>query len=144
MADIESELFINATIERVFAGISTPSGLDTWWTKSSSGTPGLGEMFDLDFGPGHEWRAQVSRYEPPTGFELQLTTAHEDWLGTRVNFELSAQDNGQTRVKFRHTGWPQANEHWRVSCYCWPAYLRLLRRNLERGEFVPYEQRLDA
>src|SRR5262249_26867357 len=138
------EFFIKAPIDQVFASISTPSGLDTWWTKSSSGEPGLDADYVLDFGPGYQWRAKVSRHEPPTRFELHVTEAHEDWLGTRVGFELRAPGNGKTRVTFRHSGWPEANEHWRVSCYCWPAYLRLLRRHLEHGEFVPYEQRLEA
>jgi hypothetical protein len=42
------------------------------------------------------------------------------------------------------TGWPVDNEHWRISCYCWAMYLRLLRRYLEHGEIVPYERRLEV
>jgi hypothetical protein len=30
------------------------------------------------------------------------------------------------------------------SSYCWAMYLRLLRRNVEAGEVVPYAQRLDV
>ena len=52
--------------------------------------------------------------------------------------------SGYEQVRFYHTGWPTQNEHWRISCYCWAMYLRLLRRYLEKGETVPYEQRLDA
>ncbi|MBI3448600.1 MAG: hypothetical protein HY049_06775 [Acidobacteria bacterium] len=47
-------------------------------------------------------------------------------------------------MRFHHTGWPTANEHWRVSCYCWAMYLRLMRRFIEHGETVPYEDRLDV
>jgi len=43
-----------------------------------------------------------------------------------------------------HTGWPEDNKHWRISCYCWAMYLRLLRRYLEYGEIVPYERRLEV
>ena len=49
-----------------------------------------------------------------------------------------------SRVLFYHKGWPSENECWRVSCSCWAMYLRLLRRNLEYGEFVPYEKRLEV
>ncbi|MCH8956850.1 SRPBCC domain-containing protein, partial [candidate division KSB1 bacterium] len=38
----------------------------------------------------------------------------------------------------------EANEHYRVSCYCWAMYLRLLKRYVEHGETVPYEDRLDV
>ena len=49
-----------------------------------------------------------------------------------------------TQVRFRHVGWPSTNDHYRISCYCWAAYLRILRRYLEHGERVPYEKRLDV
>jgi hypothetical protein len=45
---------------------------------------------------------------------------------------------------FRHTGWAEPNEHFRISNHCWAMYLRILRRYLEYGEIVPYEQRLDV
>jgi hypothetical protein len=47
-------------------------------------------------------------------------------------------------VYFYHLCWPEANEHWRVSNYCWAMYLRILKRYLESGESVAYEKRLDA
>jgi hypothetical protein len=69
--------------------------------------------------------------------------ADPDWIGTRVGFLLEDQ-RSLTQVQFYHTGWPTANQHWRTSCYCWPIYLRLLRRHLGHAESVPYEQRLDV
>jgi hypothetical protein len=70
--------------------------------------------------------------------------SHPDWDGTRVGCELTTESPGLTRGRFYHTGWPEDNEHWRVSCYCWAMYLRLLRRYLEAGELVPYEKRLEV
>jgi hypothetical protein len=72
-----------------------------------------------------------------------MTAADADWNGTRVGFRLEDKA-GTTWVRFYHRGWPSPNEHYRVSCHCWALYLRLLRRDLEHGEFVPYESRLDA
>ena len=144
MADILQELTIKATPQRVFEMFATPEGLDRWWTKSSSGQPKQDAEYRLFFGPNYDWRAKVSRCVPDSAFELLLTDAHEDWAGTRVGCELALDGNVATRVRFYHTGWPKQNEHWRVSCYCWAAYLRLLRRYLEHGEFVPYEERLDV
>jgi hypothetical protein len=73
-----------------------------------------------------------------------VTDAHEDWLGTRVAFRLEEAKPGVTTLLFSHSGWPEKNQHWRVSCYCWAAYLRILRRCAEHGEDVPYEKRLDV
>ena len=143
MADILCDLPIKASPDRVFQAVSTPAGLDTWWTKRSKGTAALGAPFELWFGPEYDWRATVAACEPSTRFELLITDAGPDWRGTRVGFHLEGRPD-LTQVRFHHTGWPSANEHWRISCYCWPAYLRLLRRYLEQGEVVPSEQRLDV
>jgi uncharacterized protein YndB with AHSA1/START domain len=143
MADIFHDLSIEAPIARVFDAISTPRGLDAWWTKRSSGTPEQGREFELWFGPDYDWRAVVTVCRPHSEFELRITRADNDWMDSRIGFVLEEAAD-RTRVYFCHLGWPVANEHWRVSCYCWAMYLRILRRHLEHGEFVPYENRLDA
>ena len=143
MPDIVHDFPIQAAPQRVFEAISTPAGLDMWWTKQSSGASRAGGEFVLGFGPDYDWRARVTRFQEPTDFELRIETADRDWAGTRVGFRLVPQGTG-TLVQFCHAGWPEANEHWRVSCYCWAMYLRILRRHLEHGEVVPYEERLSV
>jgi hypothetical protein len=76
------------------------------------------------------------------GIRTRNPGANPNWKGTRVGFCLHGEQT--TNVRFYHTGWPMANEHWRISCYCRAMYLRILRRYLEHGESVPYETRLDA
>jgi uncharacterized protein YndB with AHSA1/START domain len=144
MPDIFHEFTIKAPQERVFEMMATPAGLDRWWTKTSAGKPGKGEEYVLFFGPDYDWRAKVTRCIPGSEFELTLTSAHPDWMGTRVGCHLELENQNVTRVRFYHTGWPADNEHWRVSCYCWAMYLRLLRRYLEHDEVVPYERRLEV
>lgn len=143
MADIFHDFPIKSSTERVFRAISTPQGLDTWWTKRSSGSPQVGAVYELWFAPEYDWRGKVTRYLPDAEFELEMTLADSDWLGTRVGFRLEPRDK-LTWVRFHHTGWPGTNEHYRISCNCWALYLRVLRRSLEHGESVAYEDRLDA
>ncbi|MBV9073468.1 MAG: SRPBCC domain-containing protein [Acidobacteria bacterium] len=144
MADIIQQLMVKAPVSRVFQAMSTPAGLDRWWTKTSSGTPEEGGEYSLFFGPDYDWRARVTKYRVNSAFELEITKAHPDWLGTRVGCELQEEASDRTSLRFYHLGWPDENEHWRVSCHCWALYLRIMRRNLEHGENVPYEQRLDV
>jgi uncharacterized protein YndB with AHSA1/START domain len=143
MADIRHDFLIKAPLARVYQAISTPEGLDVWWTKRSTGVAREGAEFELWFGLAYDWRANVTRCDPPREFELCLSAADADWLGTRVGFDLEDR-GGATQVRFHHTGWPSANEHCRISSYCWAMYLRLLQRFLEHGETVPYEKRLEA
>jgi len=143
MPDIYSDFPIQVPAADVFRVVSTPAGLDQWWTKRSAGTPKLGAEYELWFGPEYDWRARVTACAAPQRFEIEITRAGEDWLGTRVGFDITGQGT-TSQVRFYHRGWPQSNEHYRISCYCWPMYLRILRRYLEHGETVPYEQRLDV
>lgn len=143
MATIHHDCPIAASAERVFDAITLPGGLDAWWTDASTGAPGSGNTYELDFGPGYVWTARVTRCHPHEEFELEFTEADADWTGTRVGFRL--EENGdRTMVRFRHEGWPQENRHFRSSSYCWAMYLRLLRRFVETGDVVPYAIRLDA
>lgn len=143
MPDIFQHFPIKAPAERVFEAVSTPAGLDAFWTQQCSGRPEEGAQYELSFGPGYDWLARVSRSVPNSEFELELTDADDDWRGTRIGFRLVESD-GVTQVRFHHTGWPESNEHYRVSCFCWSMYLRLLKRYVEHGEVVPYADRLEA
>ncbi len=143
MADIIQDFPIKASPVRVYRGVSSTEGLDCWWTKTSAGQPVEGSLYELGFGPRYDWRAEVSRHVPDAEFELRMVDADSDWLGTRVGFQLESKKD-KTWVRFHHLGWPTANEHYRISCYCWSMYLRLLRRYLEYGECVPFESRLDV
>lgn len=142
MADILHEFPINASGEAVFAALTTTEGLDAWWTKSSSAEPWVGGIYGLYFGGGHDWRGEVVRFEPGRAFELKMFHCDQDWNGTAVCFELEPGD--RTIVRFQHLGWADANQHFRISSFCWALYLRLLAKYVETGAIVPYEERQSA
>lgn len=117
--------------------------LVAWWATSAAGEPGLDAEYELGFGPGYDWRGVVRAYEPDREIEWELTRADSDWLGTRMGILIEARD-GASWIRLHHTGWPEDNDHYRISCFCWAMYLRLLERHVETGEFVEYERRLDV
>ena len=141
MPDILQDFPIAVSPSRVYEAVSAPALLDQWWTLRSTGRAATGATYELDFGPGYFWKAEVIRADPAAAFELRLTSADADWIGTTVGFELEATGDG-TMVRFHHRGWSAENAHYRISNHCWAAYLRILRRHLEHGESVPYDERL--
>lgn len=143
MHNILFSFTIDAPPARVFETIAHPAGLNAWWPVASSGHPAVGERYEFDFGPGCRWAAIVTACHAPLQLEWRLTEADEDWTGTVVSFHLAPEGNS-TRVEFAHTGWRDAHKHYRVSAFCWAAYLRLLRRYVEDGDIVPYADRKGA
>jgi hypothetical protein len=72
MPDIFHDFPIRIPRTRVHQAVSTPAGLDSWWTKKSAGTPVAGAEYELWFGPQYDWRASVSRCVENQDFELQM------------------------------------------------------------------------
>ena len=143
MPDIFQDFPVKAPPDRVYQAISSPTGLDNWWTQRSNGKPIEGTQYELWFGPQYDWRAIVSKCTLNREFELRMTASDADWQGTLVGFRLEPK-NEMTWVRFYHIGWPSVNEHYRISCLCWALYLRILRRYLEHGEVAAHENRLDS
>ncbi len=143
MPDIFQDFPIKSSVEKIFDAVSTPAGLDAWWTKISSGTPAVGQEYKLGFGPQYDWLAVVTKCVAGRDFEIRMTRSDADWDGSLIGFQLERKPE-MVWVRFHHTGWPTANEHFRISNHCWAMYLRVLRRYLEYGELVPYEQRLSV
>jgi uncharacterized protein YndB with AHSA1/START domain len=141
--DITQNLIVHAPPKAVFHAISTPAGLDTWWSFRSSGSPGIRNEYKLNFGPGYDWTGIVRIYEPVRAFEIELCNADSDWAQTKVGFELK-QEAESTHVEFYHTGWLESNEHYKTSTYCWAMYLRLMKRYVEHDEVVAYDDRLES
>ena len=106
MADIFHNFPIAATTAKVFEAISFPDGLDKWWTKRSAVNPFSGGIYTLDFGPGYIWKAIVTGFVKDKIFELKMTEADDDWLTTKIGFNLM-DSQGRTDINFYHTGWPQ-------------------------------------
>jgi uncharacterized protein YndB with AHSA1/START domain len=143
MPDILHDFPVAAPAPRVFAACATPAGLDAWWTLRREGVAAVGATWRLDFGPGYLWTADVRAYAPDREVEWELVEADDDWVHTRVGIALEP-DGDATRLRFRHAGWREANAHYRTSCFCWAMYLRLMKRFVEEGERVAYEERLEA
>ena len=143
MADIRLEFPVAGPVDDVFRAISTPAGLNAWWTMDAEGTAEIGDRYRLGFGPGYDWTGVVTKCQPGRTLEWRIENSMPDWEGTLVGFELEEKEGG-TRVWFHHTGWPEANAHYGQSCYCWAMYLRIMKRWIEFGEEVPYSERLNV
>ncbi len=140
MPDIHLDLWIAASAKKIYSHLSTPEGLSSWWPENARWLDDNKSEIEFDFGPGYIWTARVLNNIHNKNIVFKMTQSDEDWNGTLVGFELENEDS-DVRVRFSHTGWPELNDHYRRSAFCWAMYLRVLKRHLEYGENVPYSQR---
>ncbi len=137
---IYHNFFIKATPKEVFEAISTPKHLDNWWTLKSSGIAKLGEIYNLNFTDQYDWYCQVSLCNPYEAIHFKMTKSDKDWDPTTFGFDLEEIEGG-TYVRFSHVDWPNANDHYKFSAFCWAMLLNGLKNYLEKGVVIPFEER---
>ena len=140
MPDIIHQFQVEASAEKVFDAFVLPSGLDSWWTLTSSGHPELDTEYQLFFGPEYDWRAKVIHVVPGSELTWEMTQAMDDWSGTQVGFKLEPQEKS-CQVRFFHSNWAAESEHYAVSNFCWAHLLNGLKDYVEHGTVVPFERR---
>ena len=74
MADIYYKFPIKASVEELFRLVSTPEGLNIWWSLKSKGTPEKDEIMELNFGPGYDWKLRISSFEPNKKIEYETNS----------------------------------------------------------------------
>lgn len=138
--DILHQFVINAPAQKVFDAFCTPKGLNDWWPLESSGAPRMGSEYRLYFGPEYDWRATVIHVVDGKEITWEMDQAMDDWIGTKVGVRLR-EEKGSTIVDFFHIGWESANDHYRISNYCWGTLLNGLKNLVEEGIVVPFKDR---
>ncbi|MCL9804353.1 SRPBCC domain-containing protein [Flavobacterium amniphilum] len=141
MPTIYHDFTINSSPERVFETVSTPYGLDNWWTQRSSGKQEIGSVFNLFFTEEYNWFAEVSVLKHNEQIEFTMVKAMADWLPTSFGFILKEEQRGITTVEFYHKNWDSVSKEYRVASFCWANLLRQMKQYLEEGIITPFNER---
>jgi len=144
MASYTKTLRVQAPPRKLYEAVSTVQGLKGWWCHNTVEKNGditvrfSGENFQtlrlMDPTPDKkviwEWTAQY--------FPVEGTTQTDEWVGTRVAFDIQANPDGSSTLSFTHIGLtPQ------LVCYekCnagWNYFLESLRAFCETDRGTPY------
>lgn len=140
MNAIYHNLLIDAPLEKVFKAVAYPTEIEHWWALKCTGTPKLGEVYNLFFGEPYDWYGEVTKCQENSSFYIKMTKADTDWTPTTFGFDLEAKEKG-TYLRFFHKDWPQINDHFKHSSFCWAQLINGLKNYVEKGEIIPFEQR---
>lgn len=137
-------IYHNVLIEKdsleVYDAISQPEHLVNWWPLKCDGSPHIGETYNYNFTDEYNWFAKVNSCKAGEHIYFKMTISDADWDPTTFGYDLEPTEKG-TYLRFFHKDWPEQNDHFKHSAYCWAILLKGLKDYLEKGKVIPFEER---
>jgi uncharacterized protein YndB with AHSA1/START domain len=136
MANICLSIGTRASASTLLNALTTVDGLKAWWTSGTSGNPAQGGTIEFRFGGNGGFDMRVVKSDD-TQVQWECVSGPEDWLGTRLEFEIQKSDT-QNKLMFRHAGWRSENPHFHHCSTKWATFLLSLRDLVESGQGRPF------
>ena len=139
MPDIRHRVEISAPLERAYEAVATKEGLSEWWTRNGvRGESSEGSRLQFFFGqPEPAAVMEVTRLSPGGHVSWSCVEGHDDWVGTKITFDLTQTDGG-TVVLFTHADWREPVEFMAHCSARWAYFLLSLKSLLETGKGTPF------
>ena len=131
MPGLLHEISIQAPAAKVYEALTTSAGLQSWWTTDAVAEPRVGAVAEFGFfGRKVVFQMRIDELTPARRIVWQCIGGPDEWPQTRVIWELTEQD-GETRVCFDQTGWPNSEGHFRPANSTWGALIFRLKDYVE-------------
>ena len=136
MPDILHKVDIKTNPNDTYKALTTLEGLAGWWTRTTQGDPNAGGTIRFRFGEVGGFDMKVLELEPARRVLWQVVDGPEEWIGTKVSFELRP-DGDFTVVLFKHLGWKEPVEFMHHCSTKWATFLVSLKAFVETGKGAP-------
>ncbi len=132
MQNISCHIAIHADPTAVFAALTDPLGIGTWWRLHHLGAPKHRGRRTGSPGRKVVTTIEVADITPTAhiAWKVLNSDAPGNWAGTIISFHLAARDNG-THLTFSHRGLTTTRIlHQRIKA-AWEAYMAGLKQYVE-------------
>jgi uncharacterized protein YndB with AHSA1/START domain len=140
MVDILHRVGIKSSADKVYQALSTREGLAAWWTENTQGEGKVSGVLKFRFSAGGAdiggFEMKVLELNPATRVLWQVADGPEDWIGTKISFDLR-QEDAYCIVLFKQQGWREPNEHMYHCSTKWATFLLSLKALVETGKGTP-------
>ena len=140
MADILHKVGIKSSQDKVYKALTMREGLAGWWTSRTQGDTQVGGILqfrftanDVDIGG---FDIKILELHPPSQVQWQVLDGPQEWIGTRISFELKQEDDFCI-VLFKHQGWKEPVEFMHHCSTKWAVFLMSLKSLVETGKGAP-------
>ena len=125
----------SASLDDVYAALTTLEGLSGWWATDTKGRAEVGGTLEFRFEPGG-FDMKVLEVNPSRSVLWEVTAGPAEWIGTKVRWDLK-QEGDYAIVLFAHTGWREPVEFMYHCSTKWATFLVSLKRLVETGTGAP-------
>jgi uncharacterized protein YndB with AHSA1/START domain len=137
MPDILHLVRIRAPVETVYGAITDQEGLRSWWTAETIAEPEVGSIAEFKFGERYHNKMRITKLDPCKAVEWVCIQAHEEWVGTRLTFDLEQMED-KVVLRFGHRDWRETTDYLANCNYNWGLYMKSLKSYCETGQGDPF------
>ncbi|WP_339703405.1 SRPBCC domain-containing protein [uncultured Marixanthomonas sp.] len=130
MDSIEHIIYIKAPKETVYSALTSEEGLSEIWTKKLKVKPEVGFINEFDFDEGYITKFIILELVENSKIVWECIASDEEWIGTKVSFELTGKDN-RTTIILKHFNWRERTDFYRWCNYNWAMFLYRLKNYCE-------------
>ena len=137
MNNIRHFIGARTTKEAMFKAISTPDGIEKWWSTQAKGIPEAGETLELYFEGITTLKFRYEQIIPNEKLVIRCIDGFKTWYDTVLTHELEEKD-GQVFLTHIHSNIdPEDLEALTYFNTKWTVYLLSLKDFLEKGKGTP-------
>ncbi len=138
MVDILHQVGIQAPPAAVFEALTTPEGLQSWWSQHSAIEPREGTLASVSFYNNMvAFKLRVRELAPGQKVVWAVEGGPPDWADTEITWTLS-ENNGGTLLHLAHRGFASTGGNFANVNYNWGWYVTSLKFLLEKGAGMPH------
>jgi uncharacterized protein YndB with AHSA1/START domain len=159
MPNINHEVLIGASAEKIYNAITSPEGLSGWWTPGTKAKPELNSVAHFPFGPDYFKEMKIIGLKAPEQVKWSCIAGADEWIGTTISFKLQPGDketllNSNPEIKgqiqqqkkddkvtlliFHHDDWKEYTPMFAECNYTWGQFLRSLKLFCETDKGRPW------
>ena len=144
--DFTASILVKAIAHKAFQSINH---VTAWWTENIEGSSEkLNDVFTIHFGEAFVTMKIVESVPDKkvawnvTDCYLHWLADKEEWKGTRIVFEISAEGDS-TRIQFTHVGLEPQVECYDICVKGWDQYIKdSLAKLINEGKGIPQRKQM--